>query len=191
MPILLILLVAAVVEVAVLVAVGDAIGVLPTIGLLLLASLVGAWLLRREGSRTLRAFADAARTRRPPHRELVDGVLIAASGVLIVVPGFVSDVIALLVLLPPTRALLRRRILRSAGRTVSPRFGGGVGYGGVDHGAMNYGAGMNYGGFNDGGIRGGTDRGVVDGEVVDGEVVDPPTGGGPDPAPRARRDDRG
>lgn len=170
MPILLILLVAAVVEVAVLVAVGDAIGVLPTIGLLLLASLVGAWLLRREGNRTLRAFADAARTRRPPHRELIDGVLIAASGVLIVVPGFVSDVLALLVLLPPTRALLRRRILRSAGRTASSRVRGGAGYG------INYGD-----------IHGGTDRGVVD-----GEVIDPPTDGGAhDATSRARRDDRG
>jgi UPF0716 family protein affecting phage T7 exclusion len=122
-PILLILLIAAVVEVAVLVAVGDAIGVLPTIGLLLLASLVGAWLLRHEGRRALHAFTEAARTRRPPHRELVDGVLIAAGGVLIVLPGFVSDVIALLLLLPPTRALLRRRLLRSA---PTPHFGGDV-----------------------------------------------------------------
>ncbi len=148
MPILLILLIAAVVEVTVLVVVGNAIGVLSTIGLLLLASLVGAWLLRREGRRTLRAFTEAARTRRPPHRELVDGVLIAAGGVLIVLPGFVSDVIALLVLLPPTRALLRRRMLRSAIRAAPP-FGPG--------GAMR-------------GQR--IDGDVVDGEVVDGEVVD-------------------
>ncbi|MGH3978237.1 MAG: FxsA family protein [Pseudonocardiaceae bacterium] len=122
MPVLLILLVAAAVEVAVLVAVGDAIGVLPTIGLLLLASLVGAWLLRREGTRTIGAFSEAVRTRRPPHRELVDGVLIAAGGVLIVVPGFVSDALGLLLLLPPTRALLRRRMLRSASRATPPRF---------------------------------------------------------------------
>lgn len=165
MPILLILLVAAVVEVAVLVAVGDAIGVLPTIGLLLLASLVGAWLLRREGTRTLRAFTEAARTRRPPHRELIDGVLIAAGGVLIVLPGFVSDVLALLVLLPPTRALLRRRILRSARRSAPPRFAtGGVVQGDV------------------------VDSHGVTGDVIDGEVVDPPVGRDPhDPTPRDRR----
>ncbi len=168
MPILLILLIAAVVEVAVLVAVGDAIGVLPTIGLLLLASLVGAWLLRREGSRTMRAFTEAARTRRPPHRELIDGVLIAAAGVLIVVPGFVSDVLALLVLLPPTRALLRRRILRSARRSAPPRFApGGV----VD---------------GDVGTRNPRDRNVVDGEVVD----EPATGEARDVTPRSPRDDR-
>jgi UPF0716 protein FxsA len=126
MPVLLALLIAAVVEVAVLVAVGDAIGVLPTIGLLILASVVGVWLLRREGTRTLGAFRDAVRTRRPPHRELVDGVLIVAAGVLIVVPGFVSDVLALLLLLPPTRSLVRGRMLRSASRAPAPRRTGAV-----------------------------------------------------------------
>jgi UPF0716 protein FxsA len=133
MPVLLILFVLAVVEVAVLVAVGDAIGVLPTIGLLILASVVGAWLLRREGTRTLRAFRDAVRTRRPPHRELVDGVLIAAAGVLIVLPGFVSDVLALLLLLPPTRSLVRGRMLRTASRRAPMQHrAGGVVEGEVD-----------------------------------------------------------
>lgn len=150
MPILLVLLIAAAVEVTVLVVVGDAIGVLPTIGLLLLASLVGAWLLRREGRRTLHAFTEAVRTRQPPHRELIDGVLIAAGGVLIVLPGFVSDVIALLVLLSPTRALLRRRMLRSATFATPPHLPG--------HAVP--------------GQR--IDHDVVDGDVVEGEVVDPP-----------------
>ena len=122
MPILLILLVATIVELAVLVAVGKAIGVLATIGLLILASLVGAALLRREGIRTLVAFREAVSTRRPPHRELVDGMLIAAAGVFIVLPGFVSDILGLLLLLPPTRALVRRRMLRSAARHTPVRF---------------------------------------------------------------------
>jgi UPF0716 protein FxsA len=127
MPILLILLAATIVELTVLVAVGHAIGVLATIGLLILASLVGAALLRREGARTLAAFVEALRTRRPPHRELLDGMLIAAAGVLIVLPGFVSDALGLLLLLPPTRALVRRRVLRSASRRASVRFApGGV-----------------------------------------------------------------
>lgn len=114
MPVLLILLVATVVELTVLVVIGHAIGVWATIGLLILASLVGAALLRREGIRTLVAFQEALRTRRPPHRELIDGMLIATAGVLIVLPGFVSDVLGLLLLLPPTRALVRRRMLRWA-----------------------------------------------------------------------------
>jgi UPF0716 protein FxsA len=125
MPVLLILLVAAFVELTVLVVVGNAIGVLATLGLLLLASLVGAALLRREGTRTLVAFNDALRTRRPPHREVIDGMLLAAAGALIVLPGFVSDVLGLLLLLPPTRALVRRRLLRSADRGAPAQFASG------------------------------------------------------------------
>jgi UPF0716 protein FxsA len=114
MPVLLVLLAATIIELTVLIAVGHAIGVLNTIALLIIASLVGAALLRREGAKTLAAFVAALRTRRPPHQELLDGMLIAAAGVLIVMPGFVSDVLGLLLLLPPTRALVRQRILRSA-----------------------------------------------------------------------------
>ena len=127
MPILIILLAATVIELAVIVAVGHAIGVLATIGLLILSSLIGAILLRREGTRTLAAFIEAVRSRRPPHHELLDGMLIAAAGVLIVLPGFVSDGLGLLLLLPPLRALVRRRMLRSASRHAPAGFApGGV-----------------------------------------------------------------
>ncbi|MGH3982561.1 MAG: FxsA family protein [Pseudonocardiaceae bacterium] len=156
MPILLILLVAAIIELAVLVAVGKAIGVLATIGLLILASLVGVALLRHEGARTLVAFREALHTRRPPHRELIDGMLIAAAGVFIVLPGFVSDVLGLLLLLPPTRALVRRRMLRSAVRHT------GTNHTGTNHTGTNH-----------------TTARFAPGAVVEGEVVD-----GPPPAPR-------
>lgn len=161
MPVLLILVVAAVVELSALIAVGKAIGVLATIGLLLLGSIVGVALLRREGSRTIAAFNEAVRTRRPPHRELADGVLIAAAGVLIVLPGFVSDVLGLLLLLPPVRALARHRMMRSAAKR-TPFPAGGLGRGAT------------WGG----GRRAGGD--VIDGEVVEGPVYDdgqaPPSG---------------
>jgi UPF0716 protein FxsA len=126
MPLLLILLAAAIVELTVLVMVGHAIGVLATIGLLILASLLGTVLLRHEGARALGALIEAVRTRNPPHRELLDGMLIAAAGVLIILPGFVSDAVGLLLLLPPTRALVRRRILSSAARRVPVRFAPGA-----------------------------------------------------------------
>ncbi|GAA2806934.1 FxsA family protein [Saccharopolyspora taberi] len=116
MPILVLLLVAAVVEISVLVVIGQAIGLLPTLGLLLAAAVLGTWLVRREGRRTLREVNDAFRAKRPPTRELADGVLIAAGGILIVLPGFVSDVLGLLCLFPPTRALLRGRLQRAAER---------------------------------------------------------------------------
>jgi UPF0716 protein FxsA len=125
MAVLLVLLAATAIELTVLIAVGHAIGVLATIGLLILTSLVGAVLLRHEGARTLRAFVEALRVRKPPHRELLDGMLITAAGVLIIVPGFVSDLLGLLLLLPPTRALVRRRILRSALRHTPARYAPG------------------------------------------------------------------
>lgn len=114
MPILLVMFAATIVELTVLVAVGHAIGVLATIGLLILSSLVGIALLRHEGARTLRSFVEAVRTHRPPHQELLDGMLIAAAGGFIVLPGFVSDVLGLLLLLPPVRKAVRQRMLRAA-----------------------------------------------------------------------------
>ncbi|MGB7798491.1 MAG: FxsA family protein [Pseudonocardiaceae bacterium] len=125
MPVLLVLLVATIVELTVLIAVGHAIGVLATIGLLILTSLVGAVLLRSEGARALGAVVEALRARRPPHRELLDGMLITAAGVLIILPGFVSDLLGLLLLLPPIRSLVRRRILRSASRRTPARYAPG------------------------------------------------------------------
>jgi len=126
MPVLLILILAAVIELTVLIAVGNAIGVMATIGLLILASLTGAVLLRREGIRTLLAFNEALRSRRLPHREVADGMLIAVAGILIVLPGFVSDALGLLLLLPPTRAVIRHRLLRSAERGVTESFAPGA-----------------------------------------------------------------
>ena len=116
MPILVLLLVAAVVEISVLVVIGQAIGVLPTLGLLILAGVLGTWLVRREGRRTLREVNDAFRSKRPPNKELADGALIAIGGILIILPGFVSDVLGLLCLFPPTRAPLPGPLQRAAER---------------------------------------------------------------------------
>lgn len=116
MPVLVLILLAGVVEISVLVLVGQAIGILPTIGILIAAAAAGSWLLRREGRRAVREFSEAARLRRPPAREISDGVLIAAGGILILIPGLVSDVAGLLCLLPPTRAVLRGRMQRAAER---------------------------------------------------------------------------
>lgn len=114
MPILLLLLISTIVEITVLIMVGQAIGVLATILLLIGATALGVWLLRREGTRTLTAFREAMVSRRVPQRELADGVLIAMAGVLIMVPGFVSDVLALFLLFPPTRAIVTRGLTRRA-----------------------------------------------------------------------------
>lgn len=113
MPVLLLLLLAMIAEITVLVWVGGLVGLLPTILLLVGATLLGGWLLRREGSRAMIALQQAVFARRVPDREVVDGMLVAAAGVLVFLPGLLSDVVALGLLFPPTRAIVRRRVLRS------------------------------------------------------------------------------
>jgi UPF0716 protein FxsA len=117
-PLALLGLVAA--EVTAVVLVARAVGVLLTVGLLVASSLVGGWLLRREGARAWRAFQAAAAEGRPPHREAVDGVLVLLGGLLMLFPGFVSDALGLLCLLPPTRRGLRGLIGRYVARRAGP-----------------------------------------------------------------------
>ncbi len=97
-----------VVEIYVIVQVGHAIGALATIVLLLLGSLVGIWLVKREGLGVLRRIDVQLRDHQVPHREMVDGFLILLAGLLIAIPGFVTDGLGFLLLLPPVRAVVRR-----------------------------------------------------------------------------------
>lgn len=105
-----------VVEIVALVAVASWIGIGWTIVALLAGTVVGTWLARREGVRAVTAINAALRERRLAHSETTDGLLIAVGGLLILLPGFVSDLAGLLLVLPPTRALLRRRLIRAAER---------------------------------------------------------------------------
>ena len=112
------LLLYAVIELATLVAIGSWLGLLPTLLLLVAGGLVGMWLVRREGTRAAFALASAVRLGRMPHAEVTDGALIGLAGLLILIPGVVSDALGLLLVLPPIRALARRRILLAAQRRV-------------------------------------------------------------------------
>ncbi|MFC4005371.1 FxsA family protein [Prauserella oleivorans] len=103
-------------EVAAVWAVASLIGVLPTLGVLLAGAFLGSWLARREGGKAARAFLTTARSGKSPHAEITDGMLVGVGGLLILLPGFVSDVLGLLFLLPPTRAVVRRAWLRRAER---------------------------------------------------------------------------
>jgi UPF0716 protein FxsA len=103
-----------VIEIVALVALGSAIGLGWTLLVLLAGSVLGLWLARREGVRAAQALAEALNNRRVPTAELTDGVLVAAAGVLLFVPGLVTDVAGLLLLVPPVRALVRRRLVRAA-----------------------------------------------------------------------------
>ncbi len=102
------LVAAPIVEIAVLVAVGRTVGVGWTLLALLLLTLLGTWLMRREGSRTWKALREASRTGRMPSRELADGALVLIGGAFLLLPGFVSDVFGLFFVLPFTRVFARR-----------------------------------------------------------------------------------
>ncbi|MFA9429864.1 FxsA family protein [Egicoccus sp. AB-alg2] len=112
MPFLLVLafVVVPLVEIAVIIQVGQVIGTLPTIAILVLDSLLGAWLLKREGRRAWQKFRAALDELRWPGDEVTQGALVIVGGTLLLTPGFVTDVVGFLLLLPPTRRILARMI---------------------------------------------------------------------------------
>jgi UPF0716 protein FxsA len=96
------------VEIYVIIQVGQAIGPWWTILLLVLDSILGSWLIRHEGSRAWRALREALDSGRMPARELADGALILIGGTLMLAPGFVTDAFGMLLILPVTRPMFRR-----------------------------------------------------------------------------------
>lgn len=105
-----------IVEVAALVAVGSAIGVLWTVVLLIGGSLAGSLLVRSQGRRVLDGLRSASRGERSAGGAVADGALFAAGSVAMFVPGLVTTVIGLLLLIPPTRWLLRPAVMWAAAR---------------------------------------------------------------------------
>jgi UPF0716 protein FxsA len=105
-----------IVELYVIIQIGSLIGVLPTIALLLADAVLGSLLLRHQGRGAWRRFNAALAERRFPGREVADGLLIAVGGTLLLTPGFVTDIVGLLFLIPPTRAVVRRMLRGYMGR---------------------------------------------------------------------------
>ncbi|WP_347354103.1 FxsA family protein [Intrasporangium sp.] len=142
----------------------------PTFLLLVATSALGGWVVAHEGRRRWHALDEAVRAGRPPEREVADGILVLLGGLLLLLPGFVSDVFGLLLVLPPTRALARRLFVLLLGRHLLVRVAGhpGAGFGpgsGPGSGAANQ------------VIEGHVVRDdAVDGEVIEGDVIDPDPG---------------
>jgi UPF0716 protein FxsA len=107
------------VEIYFVIKVGQAIGPWWTIGLLVLDSIIGAWLVKREGRRAWQALRTALNSYRPPAKELADGALILIGGTLLLTPGFVSDVLGFLLILPITRPIFRRALSAYVGSRLS------------------------------------------------------------------------
>ena len=152
-------------EIYVIIQVGQQIGALPTVVLLLLESAFGAWIVRREGRRAWRALRAAFGTGRLPGGELADAALVLVGGTLLLTPGFVTDALGFLMILPLTRPLARRAlavlVARGASRVTVRRFG--VGPDGLLREAG--------GGGGGGGPRRRSGGHVPTGKVVEGEVV--------------------
>jgi UPF0716 protein FxsA len=108
----LLLFVVPLLEISAIIAVGQVIGLWPTIVLLVLESAIGAWLVRREGGRAWQALVTALRTGAMPSRELSDAALILVGGALLLTPGFLTDIVGFLVVAAPTRPVARRILER-------------------------------------------------------------------------------
>jgi UPF0716 protein FxsA len=114
MPLLLfaIFIVVPILELYVIIQVGQAIGVWWTILLLIADSMLGTWLMRTQGRMAWQRFNAAMAEGRVPAREVLDGALVIFGGAFPLTPGFITDVFGLFFLLPPTRAIARRVIVR-------------------------------------------------------------------------------
>jgi len=188
------LLVVPILEIYVIIQVGQLIGGWETLALLVVESALGAWIVKREGRRAWEALSTAFGTGRLPTRELADAALVLVGGTLLLTPGFVTDVFGFFFVLPFTRPLARRALAWLAARHVRRRGGGwggswdgswggpwgpGDAWGGPGGGAPPGGARGRRGGPPDGSDGGGP-RGTApgrggDGRVVPGEVVDDDT----------------
>jgi len=111
-------IVVGVIEISVIIQVGQWIGFLNTVGLLLLVSLLGAWLVKRQGLGVMARIRAQRSAGRLPATEAFDGALILVAGVLLVIPGFVTDALGLLLLVPPIRSVVRRFVSRRVFREV-------------------------------------------------------------------------
>jgi UPF0716 protein FxsA len=118
--IIALLVIVPIIEIAVLVAVGQQIGLALTLLLMLGTSALGGWLLRREGGRAWQAFQADLAANRPPGITATDGLLVVIGGIFMLVPGFVSDVVGLFMIAPPTRRIARSVVLRAFTGRISP-----------------------------------------------------------------------
>lgn len=109
---LFMLLLLPVLELALLIQVGSAIGVLPTLGLIILSAVLGILLLRVAGLATAWRARERLARGELPEREMFDGLLLALGGLLLLLPGFISDLFGLLCVLPFSRHLLLGRLQR-------------------------------------------------------------------------------
>ena len=109
-------------ELWVLIQVAMHIGVLNTVALLVLMPIIGGWLVKRSGLAVFRRLQHTLDAGGIPHREVVDGFVLLFAGFLLIIPGFITDALGLLLVLPPVRILVRTMLLRSFRQRTSLAF---------------------------------------------------------------------
>jgi UPF0716 protein FxsA len=112
LPLVLLFIVVPIAELAVVIQVGQAIGVWWTVAILVADSILGSVLMRAQGRTAWRRFNEAIAAGKVPAREVLDGALVIFGGLLLLTPGFITDFLGLLLLIPPTRALVRAGLAR-------------------------------------------------------------------------------
>ncbi|ELI5737710.1 membrane protein FxsA [Vibrio fluvialis] len=111
-PILLILFIAVpVIEIGLFIQVGGVLGLWPTIALVLITAFVGASLVRSQGLHTLMTVQQRMQNGEIPAQQIVEGVMLAVAGVLLLTPGFMTDAMGMLILLPAPRAMLAKYLM--------------------------------------------------------------------------------
>ncbi len=112
LPLVLLFIVVPIAELAVIIQVGQQIGVPWTVAILIVDSILGSVLMRSQGRASWRRFNEATGAGRVPAREVLDGALVIFGGALLLTPGFITDILGLILLIPPTRALVRGVLAR-------------------------------------------------------------------------------
>jgi UPF0716 protein FxsA len=132
-----------VIELSVLIEVGDAIGALSTVALVFLTAIVGVSLVRSQGLSTLMQVQQKLARGEAPGKEIVEGMMLAAAGVLLLIPGFVTDFIGLLLLTPFTRSPIAAFLFKRMQLRVKTSGGGLGGLGGQGFGGFQSRSGQN------------------------------------------------
>jgi UPF0716 protein FxsA len=136
---ILLFVVAPIIELYVFVQVANAFGFGQALGAMVVITLVGVWIVKHEGMRVWRRFTELANAGKPVSKEVADGTLILLAGVLLIAPGFISDIFGVLLLIPPVRALVRPLLVRRysvRGRVIKATYGGPV-YDATEHGPVH------------------------------------------------------
>ena len=107
---LLLFILVPIAELAIFMTLGDRIGLLPTLAIIVLTGFLGAALTRSQGLRALQRFQAASAAGKVPTTEIVDGLLILIAGAVLLTPGFLTDTVGFLLLVPPARAIVRKRL---------------------------------------------------------------------------------